>query len=111
MHSGVHAAAMKEGDPGVALSSFSSLPDRLAEVGIARLLATKGGAGAVAGHEDDVIPKGQQGLGDRLDKRPVIPTGKIGTAYAAGKEHVSHPGESFCLAEQYYVPRVWPGQK
>ena len=65
----------------------------------------------MARHEDDVIPKGQQGLGDRADQGGMIPAGEIGAAYAAGKEHVSHPGESLGLTEQHYVPGVWPGQK
>ncbi len=81
-------------------------PDRLGQIGVAHLLATEGRAGAVARDKDDFVTQRQQGLGDRLDQSGVIPTGEVGTADAAGKQHIANPGEPLGLAEQHDMARV-----
>ena len=59
----------------------------------------------MARDKDDFVPQRQQGLGDRLDQRTVIPTGKVGAADAAGKQHIANPGEFFGLVQQHDMAR------
>ena len=58
--------------------------------GIASALLAKGGGGAMARQEGDIVPQREELVADRVDERGVVAAGEIRAPDRAGEEDVAH---------------------
>src|SRR5579872_5403730 len=94
-------AATRSCAPFMGLSPLCKQP--VGDEGIAPALGTEGRHRSVPRHESHVIAERKEPLAGRSDQRLVVAARKIGAAYRAGEEHITHPGAALPRMKEHHV--------